>query len=67
MSAMYVFRARMVLRVVCKINGRFVIEMPRCRVLGVFAEFVEQRAQVRGLLGGLGSCNDLGFAGRERH
>eukprot|EP00965_Chrysotila_dentata_P032345 1077890-Pleurochrysis_carterae.AAC.2 len=64
---MDVLRARVVLWVEREIDGGFVIEIQRRRVLGVLAEFVEQRAQVGGLFGGFRRADDFGLTGRECH
>eukprot|EP00965_Chrysotila_dentata_P193634 6175882-Pleurochrysis_carterae.AAC.1 len=47
MPAVDVLRTRMVLRVICKVDGGFVVQVQRCRLVGAFAELVEHMSNVR--------------------
>eukprot|EP00965_Chrysotila_dentata_P018082 600667-Pleurochrysis_carterae.AAC.1 len=55
------------LRVVCEIDGGFVIQVERRRLAMTIAELVEQSAHLYCLLRGFGSCDDFGLAGGQRH
>eukprot|EP00965_Chrysotila_dentata_P032072 1069713-Pleurochrysis_carterae.AAC.1 len=46
MSAIYVLRSRMVLRVVCEIDGAFVIQVKWSCLVVARTELVEKRSQV---------------------
>eukprot|EP00965_Chrysotila_dentata_P117203 3873046-Pleurochrysis_carterae.AAC.1 len=59
---MDVLGPRVMLWVVRQVDGRFVVEMQRGRVVRVFAELVEERAEIRGLFRSFGGRDDFCLA-----
>eukprot|EP00965_Chrysotila_dentata_P042375 1405571-Pleurochrysis_carterae.AAC.1 len=61
-----VFRTLIVLRVVCKVNRRFVVHGESSRLLGGQAEIGEERAQIDSFFGCFGGRDDFRFARGQR-
>eukprot|EP00965_Chrysotila_dentata_P230718 6197948-Pleurochrysis_carterae.AAC.1 len=62
MASVNVLCARMVLRVVGKVDGSLIVDVEGRRRRLCCAELVEKRAQVDGLFGGFGGGHDLSLA-----
>eukprot|EP00965_Chrysotila_dentata_P183732 6066602-Pleurochrysis_carterae.AAC.1 len=67
MTSMDVLRARMVLGVICQVDGGLVIEVQPRRFLVGLAEFAQQSAEVSCFFGGLRGRYDFSLTGRQSY